>query len=279
MTTRTVSRAPASRRTLAALILLGVAVAVLASLGRWQLSRADERQGIRQAIEAGRRQPPVALSADTPAEALQPWRPASASGRWRDDLTVLVDNRNLDGRPGLWVATPLQQADGGAVLVLRGWLPRLLGDAELAVPAGEPGEQQIAGELASRVPRLFELPTLGGERTADLPSDWPGRGGVIPRVQNLDMAALSRSTGLPFIPAVLMQTAATPDDGLVRDWPQPSVDADQNIGYAIQWFGFAVIAGIAWVVVAARALRRRSGDNGGQSGGRGGASGSRPPES
>ena len=251
------------RRTLAALILLAVAVGILASLGCWQLRRADERQAIHQAIESGRAMPPVELVADTPVEVMQPWRAARAQGVWRNDLTVLLDNRNLDGRPGLWVATPLQREGADAVLVLRGWLPRPLGQAELAVPDGAAGAQQIVGELASRVPRLFELPTFGKGSAAALPAQWPSQQVPIPRVQNLDLAEFAKATGLALMPMVLMQTepSAGDDDGLVRVWPQPSVDADQNIGYALQWFGFAAIAAIAWLVVAVRAWRRRRGDN------------------
>ncbi|MFQ6719058.1 SURF1 family protein, partial [Bordetella pertussis] len=40
--------------TLAALLLLGIAAAILASLGRWQLHRADERRAVLAAIEGGR---------------------------------------------------------------------------------------------------------------------------------------------------------------------------------------------------------------------------------
>jgi len=246
------------RSSLAALILLGIAVAVLTSLGRWQLHRADERRAIRQTIEAGRRQAPIELSAATPTEALQPWRAASAQGVWRNDLTVLVDNRNLNGKPGLWVATPLQGDDGAAVLVLRGWLPRSLGaldETALVVPRGAPGVQRISGELANRVPRLFELP---GQR-AGLPDNWPQANRTIPRVQNIDLTILAAATGLNFLPTVLLQTSSDPNDNLLRDWPQPSLDADKNIGYAIQWFSFAAIAAIAWLAVLWRALRRRHG--------------------
>jgi len=240
------------RRPLAALLLLALAVAGLTSLGYWQLQRAEERRAIHAAIETGRSQPPISLSAATPAQALRPWQAASAQGVWRNDLTVLVDNRNLGGRPGLWVATPLQRDDGVAVLVLRGWLPRPFGD--VTVPQGASGTQRVLGELASRVPRLFELPG----QIAGLPEGWPGQGSAVPRVQNLDIAALARATGLDFIPVVLLQTQVAPaqDDGLQRDWPQPSVDADQNIGYAIQWFSFAAIAATAWLAVLWRMLRR-----------------------
>jgi len=252
---------PAARRTWLALILLAVATAVLARLGLWQLTRADERRAIAHAIEAGRRLPPLTLSAATPADALQPWRGAQARGHWRNDLSVLIENRNLNGRPGLWVATPLQQQDGTAVLILRGWLARPF-DADPIVPAGAPGEQRIAGELARHVPRLYELPSLRAApaATSALPPDWPEAAvASIPRVQNLPLDALASATGLNFLPAVLMQTASVEqhEDTLTRAWPQPSLDADKNIGYALQWFAFAAIATGAWGVVLVRVLRRR----------------------
>src|SRR5690606_36001648 len=128
-------------------------------------------------------------------ESFLPWRAATAQGRWSDEHTVLLQNRNLDGRPGYWVATPLLLAppslpvnrldavtagsaesealtgsdspdflsrglvaQAPAVLVLRGWLPRDMtaGEAAPAIPS-EAGVLQIRGELHSHVPRIFEL--------------------------------------------------------------------------------------------------------------------------
>ncbi|ANN75865.1 SURF1 family protein [Bordetella flabilis] len=251
-----------AHRTVTALVLLGIAVVLLASLGRWQLRRADERRAILAAIESGRRQAPLALAPATPASELRAWRPVSAQGNWRDDLTVLLDNRNQDGRPGYWVATPLVLEGGGpgmAVLVLRGWMPRALpgavggGMAAPRPPALPPGVQTVSGELVERVPRLFELWNPGGPSGDALPATWPAPGGL-PTVQNLDLDSYARATGLRLMPAVMEQLQPA-GDGLVRDWPQPSVDYNQNLGYAMQWFGFACIAGVAFVVVAVRARR------------------------
>jgi len=250
----------ANRRAWLALVLLGVAVALLAALGYWQLDRADQRRLIAQSIDAGRRLPPLALAAATPVQALQPWRAAHARGYWRNDLTVLLDNRNHRGRPGFWVATPLEQPDGSAVLVLRGWLAREF-DVAPAIPPGAAGLQVVTGELTSHIPRLFELPSLrtNPANTTRLPPDWPASvvTNTIPRVQNLSLDSLARATGLDFIPTVLLQTAPVDqyDDMLIRDWPQPSIDANQNIGYAVQWFAFAVIAGAAWLLVLRRLVR------------------------
>jgi len=241
-------------RLVAALLLLAAAVAILASLGRWQLQRADERRAILAAIEAGRTQPPLTLAPGTPAAELAAWRPARAQGQWQDDLSVLLENRNQGGRPGYWLATPLvlDAARHQAVLVLRGWLPRHADGRSPQLPAVPAGPQSVTGELAPRVPRLFELWSLGASR-ASLPASLPA-GVMPPVVQNLDLSDYARATGLTLLPVVLMQTQG--DDALVRDWPQPSVDYNQNLGYALQWFSFAGIAAIAWLVVAARAWRR-----------------------
>jgi surfeit locus 1 family protein len=244
-----------AHRTLIALVLLGIMALLLASLGRWQLRRADERRAILAAIETGRRQPPLLLTPATPSDDMRPWRPVSAQGRWRAAMTVLLDNRNQDGRPGYWVATPLMLEEGAntAVLVLRGWLPRALPGEPAAVPPPLPdGIRTISGELVQRVPRLFELWNPGGTPSDALPTAWPAP--ALPTVQNLDLDAYARATGLNLLPTVVEQLAPS-GDGLVREWPQPSVDFNQNIGYAMQWFGFASIAGIAFVVVAVRAAR------------------------
>jgi cytochrome oxidase assembly protein ShyY1 len=245
-------------------LLLAAATVGLALLGRWQLHRADERRAVLAQIEAGRAQPPLALAADTPPADLAAWRPAQAQGEWLASLSVLLDNRNHDGQPGYWVATPLLLAPDGrrAVLVLRGWLPREPGVAASALPMPASGLQQVAGQLAPRVPRLFELGTA-----PVLPGHLPAASGV-PAVQNLNLDDYARASGLALLPVVLMQSnpdatasAGVPQDGLVRDWPGPSVDFQQNLGYAMQWFAFAAIAAVAGLVVAWRAwgIRRPSG--------------------
>ena len=252
------ARPHSTRYTVAALLLLGISVVILVSLGQWQLRRADERRAILAAIEAGRKQAPLPLSAATPAHEMAPWRVAEASGQCLPQFSVLLDNRNLDGKPGYWLATPLL-LDGGsrqALLVLRGWIPRVM-QGQPEVPATPPGEQAVRGELSARVPRLFELWSLGGDAKSGLPVALPAPGGVVPQVQNLELDAYARATGLKLLPTVLSQFGdGRHDDGLVHDWPQPSVDFQKNTFYAVQWFSFALFAAIAWLVVMAGALKR-----------------------
>eukprot|EP01037_Dinobryon_pediforme_P002193 gene2193-2231_t len=242
--------------TWAALLLLAVICVVFVSLGRWQLRRAEERKAIAAQIDSGRKGSPLFLSATLAPSSLKAWLPAIAEGRWMPELSLLIDNRNQEGRPGLWLATPLMLKDGSAVLVLRGWLPRMID--------GGNEEQIVTGELAEHVPRLFEIWRLSGPAgQGTLPKGWPQQQAgshqpsleSLPRVQNIELIDLKTATGLNFISTVLLQTD-TKADGLSRSWPQPSIDSDKNQGYALQWFGFATIALIAWVVIAFKAYYR-----------------------
>jgi cytochrome oxidase assembly protein ShyY1 len=278
---------------LAALVLLGVLAVVFVAMGNWQLGRAAQRTAMKQAILQGRNAPPLRLTPATPASELIDWRPATVTGAWQHAYTVLLDNRNYKGRPGFWVATPLliDSSTNTAVLVLRGWIPRpiRLTDALPVIPAPQ-AAQTITGDMLGRVPRMFELWSFSNAAQETLPARLPTESQALPRVQNLSLDAYAAATGLKLLPVVLEQTSdampvdnahnasaalptTTSDSGsaprdlsaaavLLREWPEPSVDADQNKGYALQWFSFAAIAIGAWLYIAWRALRRRPSPSG-----------------
>lgn len=246
-------------------ILLLLTAGITMALGNWQLNRAAEKRAIAERVAAARGQQPLALSAAVAPDDLTEWREAWARGAWQPGFSVLLDNRNHDGRPGYWVAAPLcfaspdaPQAPAGvaadcdrAILVLRGWLPRgRPGDPPPGIPPPQGREAQ--GILLNHVPRLFELGAMGGN---DSPSVFTWDGGA-PVMQNLDLDAYRAATGLPLLPVVLQQTGDA-GDGLLRQWARPPVDVDKHRGYALQWFSFAAIALIALGVILVQALRSK----------------------
>ena len=194
------------------------------------------------------------MSAATPAAEMAPWRVAEASGQWLPQFSVLLDNRNLDGKPGYWLATPL--LDGGtrqALLVLRGWIPRVM-QGQPEVPSTPPGEQAVRGELSRACRACSSCGRWAAMRSPACRRRWR-RAASRRRCRTWNWTPMRGPPG-SLLPTVLSQFGdGRHDDGLVHDWPQPSVDFQKNTFYAVQWFSFALFAAVAWLVVMAGAPR------------------------
>lgn len=248
--------AQASPRKRSLLVLVGAVLgcAVTARLCMWQLSRADQKIALRDAIEAQARAPVLGqaeLARDEPSGAAQLWRPVRLQGRWLSERSVWLDNRQMDGRPGFYVLTPLLLAPGDAIVVQRGWVPRNVEDRTVRppLPAAD-GMVEVIGRIAPAPGRLYDF---GGEEQG-------------PIRQNLDLVAYSRELGMRLRPVTVQQledpaSAGTAPDGLRRDWPQPVVDVSKHYGYAFQWGALcALIAGLyVWFQVVRPRLRRTAG--------------------
>ena len=258
---------PSQRRGQRSIVFAAVALTLMgllfASLGNWQLKRAEERRQIAQTIEAGRQATPVLLSAQSDTHSLLPWQTAEVRGQWLPEWSVLLDNRSFEGRPGYWLATPLKLSEDAAILVLRGWVARPIAQYNPFEPVLQSaGEVLVAGEIAQRVPRLYEL--AAGEPLPSTPVDVELNAlgqtvldlQLLPQRQNLEVDELSKLSGLQFLPVVLLQTSPIDGAQLERGWPTPSIDANTNVGYAIQWFSFAGIAFGALGILLWRRRRR-----------------------
>lgn len=221
--------------------------ALCVRLGFWQLDRAAAKLGLRAEVAERAALPPLpaaALAATAEAAAAQHYRRITLAGRWLAARTVALDNRQIDGRPGFTLVTPLVLADGSALAVQRGWLPRDAAErSRIAVPPLPDGAVTVAGRLAPPPSRLFAF-------GADAP-------GALIR-QNLDLAAWSAEIGRPLRPLSLVQMDGpqTPADGLRRVMPLPSADVSRHQVYAGQWFLFAALAVVLYVGIRVFRARR-----------------------
>jgi len=109
--------------TIAALL----AVVLTLALGRWQLSRADQKEAYQAATESQGRLPAVdaqTLMATVDLMTLV-HRTIYLRGRWLSQHTVYLDNRQMNDKVGQFVLTPFQiEGSGTVLLVQRGWLAR-----------------------------------------------------------------------------------------------------------------------------------------------------------
>lgn len=220
------------------LVASGLGVVLTARLGFWQLDRAAQKNSIQAAMDSRRALAPLdprELASSAEAARQQHHRLVTLTGQWVNSGTRYLDNRQMGGRPGFYVLTPLLLADGSAVVVQRGWQPRDMADRSRVVPPPTPpGTVQVSGRIAWPPARLYEF---AGAASG-------------PIRQNLDLLEYGHELRLPLRPLSLVQLdGAQPlNDGLSRLWPTPATGVEKHHGYAFQWFALsALILGLyAW---------------------------------
>lgn len=228
------------------LIAALASVALAVRLGVWQLDRAAQKLALQASLEARADEPPLAASAlarradQVPA---QTFRRARLAGVWAAERTVFLDNRQMDGKVGFFVVTPLLlDAPRRAVLVQRGWVARNF-DERAALPplATPPGRVEIEGTVALAPSRMLEL----------------GAAASGPIRQNVDPVSFASEAGLDLLPLAVIEgaTGMNSHDGLERHWPPPATDVQKHYGYAFQWFAIGTV--IAFLYVWFRIVRSR----------------------
>ncbi len=222
---------------------------LMVNLSFWQLRRLDERKAINRAVAANAAEPPAPVSEVLPAsDSLghigdAEWRTVAADGTWDVAHQVLVNDRSFQGFPGLHVVTPLQLADGRALLVNRGWVPAPTTlDASPDVPAPPTGPVSILGRVRPTQARGW----LG-------PKD-PSTG-TLARVARVDVARIGAQVPYPLVPAYVELLVADDGSTLPRPLPLPALDEGPHLSYAGQWLLFTILAGAGWVAVVRRQVK------------------------
>jgi surfeit locus 1 family protein len=224
-----------SRRALAFVLVAVVVAAGCVRLGIWQLQRLAQRRALNSVLAARLESPPLPVQRLL-ADSASTYRRATATGTYDFANEVSLAARTHQGSPGVNIVTPLRLAGTDtAILVNRGWV--YSPDAE-RIDFGrwlEPTAANVNGYL-------LQL-TRGGRGPAASP--------VSPRiVRRLDFDSLAKRLPYPIARFVLVATpepSAQPGTPPVRDSTParlslPLMDEGPHLGYAIQWFSFALIA-------------------------------------
>jgi cytochrome oxidase assembly protein ShyY1 len=179
---------------------------------------------------------PVNSNALTPAQTPEEFRRVVSEGEFISSWAVYLDNRPYQGRAGFYLLMPFKLAGSEqSVLVLRGWFPRDAINREhiptIPVPQGV---IQLEGRVRASTGKLLQL----GEAAVLQP-------GAI--AQNVDIAEFACASKLSLQTFIIEQINDTAD-GLVRDWPMPSVGIDTHKGYAFQWYSLALVAALFFLL-------------------------------
>ena len=209
-----------------AALLLGVAFffVLFSALGVWQVQRRAWKLELIERVEGRAHATPVTTFASD-----QEYQHVQLTGTFEPDRSALVQANTVLG-PGHWVIAPLRLADGGFVLINRGFVPLE------AKPALAPsGTQTVTG--------LLRLSEPGGSM---LRKNQPAAGRWFSR----DVPALAAAMDLPSaLPYFVDQDKHGPDEA----WPVGGLTVihfpNNHLQYLLTWFGLALMCAVAGVVV------------------------------
>lgn len=225
-----------------AVLLTVLGLVLFGSLGGWQLERAREKQALSDAFLRGGAQAVDATARDF--DGLARYQRIRLRGTYDGTRQVLIDNMpSAAGRPGYRVLTPLARADGrGWVLVDRGWVPLGATRADLPDLAVDAGEREVSGILD-----VLPVPGLRvGPAASPGDADWP-------RVMLFPTEADVESALEVDVESRVVLLDADAADGFEREWrPALGFGPQRHLGYAIQWFAFAVVAVVLLVALNLR---------------------------
>lgn len=216
--------------------LLGLlGVPLLASLGYWQLQRAEQKQHWLEQQEA---LPMTRAESALKQLEYQAWVPVKLLVELLPDKIFLLDNRTLKGRVGYEVIVPVRVDEGSLWLASLGWVQASSQRERLPVLNLQQQRLQVEGMLAHPTRSI----TLG-----DAPAElgWPRR------IQTVDLERISQALDQRVEPALLHLSTRINEQIIPRSNVQIGVMPQRHMGYAVQWFALALTL-VLWLVWASR---------------------------
>lgn len=217
--------------------------AACVALGIWQIARLHQTEQYNAAVRSGLSAAPEPMDTLLP-DGVEPdsvrYRRAEAIGTYDVAHEFVLYGRTQADQAGNHLLTPLVLADGSAIVVDRGWVPLDVdqpGSMEGAPPSGEVDVVGVlfaseGGPPSSIGNAITAETTLSKVDLARIQSQLPYR--VAPLYLLLQHQAPAQSGTLP-IPS-----------------PLPELSNGPHLDYAIQWFTFATIALVGFLVLALR---------------------------
>jgi surfeit locus 1 family protein len=206
-------------------------LALLLSLGVWQLHRLTWKEGLLAQIDQRLNAPATPLPPRAQWSSLSQendeYRHVSVTGRFEHDNEAYVFRTAGSGlgEAGFLVLTPLRLADGSRILVNRGFVPERLRDPATRAAGQTRGNVTVAGAL--RWPEARNLFTPGDEPARHV---WYTR----------DPISMARALNLADAAPFSLDADASSDQSQPLHGGATVVNlSNDHLSYAVTWFGLA----------------------------------------
>lgn len=235
-------------------LLVIAAVIVMIRLGLWQLDRLDQRRAFNARVEEQLAQSALEISEENLRADLynMEYREAIVLGEYDHDRQVVLRNQDWQGRLGVHLLTPLiVQGSDRAIMVNRGWIPYEDFEAGKLSQFDENGLVEVNGVIR----RSQTKPRIGG-RADQIPAEGE------PPLQAWNWINVGGIAGqLPYeLLPVYLQGSPEPSRNQMPYRTQLELDLSEgsHLGYAFQWFTFALILAIGYPIYVSREEKRLS---------------------
>ncbi|MDO9471396.1 MAG: SURF1 family protein [Nitrosomonas sp.] len=226
-----------------AVFVTALFVIIFIELGKWQLSRADEKNARHELLELYAKQPAVTLPNTLVRLEDFQYREVEVQGEFISEHTIYLDNKTHQGRAGYHVITPLKVLNSELLVVInRGWIATGNDRSVLPYVSEIDGVVKISGLVVAP-----ELRTLNLSEMVTAGKVW----------DNFNLQRYQEVTRKVIQPLMVLQRNHM-EDSLIRDWDRPGSGADKNLGYAVQWFLLAATAIIIFIVLNVKRKNSKS---------------------
>jgi surfeit locus 1 family protein len=210
-------------------IILIVCIPTFIKLGLWQLNKAHLKQNIQDSYNQSLDN--AALNLPEKLENFDAWnyKKVKVSGTYHTQYQILLDNQVEQSRGGFHVITPLKIVGRDEyVLINRGWIAGSENHNILPELTTPEGKVEVIGLVWLPSKKIFTLESAA--QKSKWQSVW----------QNMDMQRYQNSVPIKVLPVVIKLDPQSNAGGFVRNWQLPAEKIATNMGYAYQWFGFAI---------------------------------------
>lgn len=237
-----------SRRWIVSTIIVAVASVVMIRLGIWQLDRLEQRRTFNSRVLEQITQPAVILDEDFPVNKLlsMEYRDIIASGNFDHSQEIALLNQYEGDQWGVHLITPLLLADSNsAILIDRGWIPADSYQSGEWDDYSEPGFVQVKG-----VVRLSRNKADFGTRRDQLPGE---AGSALKTWNFVNIELIQKQMPYTLLPIYIQQSPDLEMNEIpVRSSPELDLTEGPHLGYAVQWFIFAIILGCGYTLFISR---------------------------
>jgi len=205
------------------------------NFGLWQYGKAQTKKEIQERYQQSSNNTalkfPVnmlSLNADDITE--WAYKRVTVTGQYVPDYAFLLDNQVENTRAGYHVITPLKiEGTSRYVLVNRGWIPGNASHADVPMVNTPTESVEVEGQVWVPSKKFFTLESKN-ETSETWKAVW----------QNMDMAQYKKAVPFVVSPLLIKLDAESDAGGFVRNWQVPVKRIATHLGYAFQWFGFAI---------------------------------------